>query len=74
MPPMSMRTMIKAMGDAGAVTAFVRSLVSGLDAATTLKVTAHPRAYQSRGLRGDWSAVGNDLRTAMKREDAARTA
>ncbi len=70
---MSIRTLVKAAGSVRAVNAFVRGLISGLDAATSLKITARPRSYQSRGLRGDWYAVGNDLRTAMKHEDAART-
>lgn len=70
---MSIRKVINASESARAASAFLRGLVDGLDAVTMLKVTPQPRWYQSGGLRRDWYAVGNDLRTAMSREDAVRS-
>jgi hypothetical protein len=47
---------------------FFSGLILGLGASTLLgsAQTETPR-YPGSGLKGDWSAVGNDLRSAMRR-------
>jgi hypothetical protein len=47
---------------------FFSGLILGLGAAALVhsSQTETPR-YPGRGLKGDWSAVGNDLRSAMRR-------
>lgn len=50
---------------------FFGSLLAGLSAATMVYEPARrPRSYSSEGLRGDWRAVGGDIRSAMQKHDA----
>ncbi len=53
---------------------FFSSLLSGLSAVTLVhEHTRRPRSYKSDGLRGDWNAIGNDIRAAMQKvNDAER--
>lgn len=51
---------------------FWSGFLGGLAAIAMLDHRMAPRAYGGRGLRGDWQAVGNDLRHAMKNVDEQR--
>ena len=55
---------------------FWSGFLDGLAAITLLDHRMTPRAYGGRGLRGDWQAVGGDLRRAMTNlhEQRRRTA
>jgi hypothetical protein len=46
---------------------FFSGLILGLGAATMVNSPTETPRYPGRGLKGDWSAVGNDLRSAMRR-------
>jgi hypothetical protein len=51
---------------------FFGGLLAGLSAATLVhEHTRRPRLYSGDGLRGDWQAVGDDLRASMQKMNAA---
>jgi hypothetical protein len=57
----------RAAGKGGST--FFKGLLGGLSAATRV-YDVEPRSarsYSGAGLRGDWRAVGDDMRTAMRK-------
>lgn len=55
----------------GGSKSFFGGLLAGLSAATLAHDhTRRPRSYGGDGVRGDWQAVGNDIRAAMEEHGA----
>jgi hypothetical protein len=60
------RTAVRGKGGAGKT--FFKALIGGLSSATLIHdYVRSPRSYGGSGLRGDWVAVGNDIRSAMQK-------